>query len=136
MLTCGHVVAYASEVLIESSQLRRRVPARVVSILRDMDVAVLAVDEPGFFENHPPVKFHEGLPSARDQATVYAYPRGGDTLSISQGVVSRIEFESFRYGAKGFRVQIDAAVNPGNSGGPACSGVPRVPPAFHPPNPR
>lgn len=119
ILTCGHVVAYASEVLIESSQLRRRVPARVVSIARDMDIAVLAVDEPGFFENHAPVKFHEGLPSARDQVTVYGYPKGGDTLSISQGVVSRIEFESFYYGAKGFRIQIDAAVNPGNSGGPA-----------------
>ena len=49
---------------------------------------------------------------------VIGYPTGGDTLSITAGVVSRIELKSYGSGASLLVVQIDAAINPGNSGGP------------------
>ena len=50
---------------------------------------------------------------------VYGYPQGGSTLSITKGIVSRIEFTGYSEDASGVRVQVDAAINPGNSGGPA-----------------
>ncbi len=50
---------------------------------------------------------------------VYGYPQGGSTLSITKGIVSRIEFSGYNEGISGVRVQVDAAINPGNSGGPA-----------------
>ena len=50
---------------------------------------------------------------------VYGYPQGGSTLSITKGIVSRIEFAGYNEGTSGVRIQVDAAINPGNSGGPA-----------------
>ncbi len=49
---------------------------------------------------------------------VYGYPTGGTSLSITKGIVSRIEFAPFNTSVSGLRIQIDAAINPGNSGGP------------------
>jgi hypothetical protein len=53
---------------------------------------------------------------------VYGYPKGGTSLSITKGIVSRIEFTKYNYAAMGLRIQVDAAINPGNSGGPAMVG--------------
>jgi hypothetical protein len=47
---------------------------------------------------------------------------GGSSLSITKGIVSRIEFTAFNLTTSGLRIQIDAAINPGNSGGPAVTG--------------
>ena len=52
----------------------------------------------------------------------YGYPEGGNTLSITKGIVSRIEFAEYNAPVSGLRIQIDAAINPGNSGGPAVVG--------------
>ncbi|MCD7459804.1 hypothetical protein HAX54_042019 [Datura stramonium] len=91
------------------------------------------------------------LPALQDAVTVVGYPIGGDTISVTSGVVSRIEILSYvhvstsslwiaGYGLKFlpfcntlsnisywsfyFRyllAMIDAAINSGNSGGPAFS---------------
>ena len=48
------------------------------------------------------------------------YPAGGEQISYTRGVVSRIEMQNYVHiGNKAFlSVQTDAAINPGNSGGP------------------
>ena len=47
---------------------------------------------------------------------------GGRTLSATTGVVSRIEHHRYTHSGESFMsIQVDAAVNPGNSGGPALS---------------
>ena len=57
---------------------------------------------------------------------VVGYPIGGETISVTTGVVSRIEVTSYSHGATELLgIQIDAAINPGNSGSapsgrPAC----------------
>jgi hypothetical protein len=62
------------------------------------------------------------LPDTKDTVMVYGYPEGGTSLSITKGIVSRTEFVSYNFPVSGLRIQIDAAVNPGNSGGPAIIG--------------
>lgn len=48
---------------------------------------------------------------------------GGDNISVSKGVVSRVEPTQYVHGATQLlAIQIDAAINPGNSGGPAIMG--------------
>ncbi|XP_038891212.1 protease Do-like 10, mitochondrial isoform X2 [Benincasa hispida] len=48
---------------------------------------------------------------------------GGDNISVTKGVVSRIELTQYVHGASQLMaIQIDAAINPGNSGGPAIMG--------------
>ena len=48
---------------------------------------------------------------------------GGDNISVTKGVVSRVEPTQYAHGATQLMaIQIDAAINPGNSGGPAIMG--------------
>jgi len=62
------------------------------------------------------------LPGIKDAVLAYGFPTGGTSLSITKGIVSRIEFVFYNHPVSGLRIQIDAAINPGNSGGPAVAG--------------
>jgi PDZ domain/Trypsin-like peptidase domain len=62
------------------------------------------------------------LPEVKDEVLAYGYPVGGNSLSITKGIVSRIEFVTYSFPTSGLRIQIDAAINPGNSGGPVFVG--------------
>ncbi len=68
----------------------RKYLARVLSIGIECDIALLAVDDPSFWEGVEPLQFGP-LPRLQDSVAVVGYPVGGDTISITAGVVSRIE---------------------------------------------
>lgn len=55
-----------------------------------------------------------GLPKLDENVTCVGFPQGGTQISVTRGVVSRIDVDSQYV----LRIQIDAAINPGNSGGP------------------
>ncbi|UUZ51166.1 S1C family serine protease [Massilia sp. B-10] len=101
------------------TRLGDKVSATVVAVSRDMDLAILKLDDESFFDTHAPVARASVLPNVRDQVFAYGYPTGGSSLSITKGIVSRIEFVGYSRDTAGLRIQIDAAINPGNSGGPA-----------------
>jgi S1-C subfamily serine protease len=130
ILTNAHVVGYASQVLIQANQAGDKVSASVVAVARGIDLAVLKLDDDSFFKTHAPVARASVLPEVRDAVFAYGYPTGGNSLSITKGIVSRIEFANYNYGTAGLRIQIDAAINPGNSGGPAIAGEKMVGLAF------
>ncbi|MFL6657435.1 MAG: trypsin-like peptidase domain-containing protein [Massilia sp.] len=130
ILTNAHVVGYASQVEIQASQAGDKVSATVVAVARDMDLALLKLDDETFFDTHAPVARASVLPSVREQVFAYGYPTGGNSLSITKGIVSRIEFVGYSLDTAGLRIQIDAAINPGNSGGPAIAGDKMVGLAF------
>jgi S1-C subfamily serine protease len=121
ILTNAHVVLYASEVQIQANQSGDKLAASVESISPQMDLAVLKLDDEGFFKTRRAVPRSNALPEVRDAVFAYGYPTGGTSLSITKGIVSRIEFVPYNFGAAGLRVQIDAAINHGNSGGPVIS---------------
>jgi S1-C subfamily serine protease len=122
ILTCAHVVLYASQVQIQANQAGDKISAKVEAIAPGIDLAVLKLDDESFFDTHPPLSRAKALPEIRDMVMAYGYPEGGTSLSITKGIVSRIEFESYNYPVTGLHIQIDAAINPGNSGGPAVVG--------------
>ncbi|KAG6534243.1 hypothetical protein ZIOFF_008129 [Zingiber officinale] len=80
---------------------------------------------------HQPIHVPPPPPPSASQR----YPLGGDTISVTKGVVSRIEYAHGSSDLLG--IQIDAAINPGNSGGPAfndrgeCIGVAFQEPSLH-----
>lgn len=121
ILTNAHVVNHSSQIFVQANQTTERVPATVKSIAPAIDMAIIDVENPDFYEKRPPLPLADKLPAMKQSVSVYGYPIGGEELSITQGVVSRIECASVTYGNSAVRIQIDAAVNPGNSGGPAVA---------------
>jgi S1-C subfamily serine protease len=121
ILTNAHVVKYASQIYVQPNQSARHIPARVVAITPGMDLAILKLDDESFFEKRGSLPLAEELPRVKDSINVYGYPTGGTELSVTQGIVSRIEYTDYYYQASGLRIQVDAALNFGNSGGPAVS---------------
>lgn len=122
ILTNAHVVLYPSQVQIQGNQAGDKLSATVEAFAPGIDLAVLKLDDESFFDSHPPLPRASALPQVKDPVMVYGYPTGGNSISITKGIVSRIDFASYNYSISGLRVQIDAAINPGNSGGPAVVG--------------
>ena len=97
-----------------------RYVAQVLCVAPECDMALLTVAAPAFWEGLRPVRFARALPRLEDAVTCVGYPIGGDGLSVTAGVVSRVEVTAYTHGsAELLGVQIDAAINAGNSGGPA-----------------
>jgi S1-C subfamily serine protease len=122
ILTNAHAVLYASQVQVQANAAGDKVGATVLAIAPGIDLAVLQLDDPSFFDTHPPLERASKLPQIKDPVLAYGFPTGGSSLSITKGIVSRIEFATYNYPVSGLRIQIDAAINPGNSGGPAIAG--------------
>ena len=116
ILTNAHVVRHASQIYVQPDQSDQRVSATVESIGYSIDLAVLKLDDESILDGRQALPLAEGLPRVRSDITVYGYPMGGDQLSVTKGIVSRVEFANGT-----LRTQIDAAINPGNSGGPAIT---------------
>jgi S1-C subfamily serine protease len=119
ILTNAHVVTYASQLFVEGNQSSDKLPAQVVAVSPGIDLAVLRLEDESFFDKRTPLPRTTALPEVKESVLTYGYPTGGSTLSITKGIVSRIEFTGYNDDVSGVRVQVDAAINPGNSGGPA-----------------
>ncbi len=121
ILTNAHVVLYASRILVQADQSTERVQADVVAIAPGADLAILKLRDESLFEGRPPLELADALPKMKDTVNAYGFPIGGQQLSVTEGIVSRVEYAAYRYGVAGLRIQVDAALNPGNSGGPAIA---------------
>ncbi len=120
ILTNAHVISDARFIEVQREGLARRYPATVAFVGHDCDLAVLAVADPVFFEGVAPLDLADGLPDLNDEVVALGYPMGGKRLSLTRGVVSRIDYRLYTHSQVDSHLvlQIDAAINPGNSGGP------------------
>jgi len=118
-LTNAHVVSNARRVMITMHGSARKHPARVRHIAHDCDLAILEVEDFSPFDGLQHLSVGN-VPQLESQVRVIGYPVGGDRISVTRGVVSRIDFRSYAHtrSDQHLVVQIDAAINPGNSGGP------------------
>ena len=118
-LTNAHVVSNARRLLITVHGSPQKHPARILHIAHDCDLALLEVEDFTPFQGYEYLKI--GLvPKLESQVRVIGYPVGGNRISVTRGVVSRIDFSTYSHSRSDQHlvVQIDAAINPGNSGGP------------------
>ncbi|KMT10528.1 hypothetical protein BVRB_5g116520 [Beta vulgaris subsp. vulgaris] len=119
ILTNAHSVEYYTQVKLKKRGSDTKYLATVLAIGAECDIALLTVKDDEFWEGVSPVEFGE-LPALQDAVTVVGYPIGGDTISVTSGVVSRMEILSYVHGwTELLGLQVDAAINSGNSGGPA-----------------
>jgi S1-C subfamily serine protease len=118
ILTNAHVVADQTFIQVKRAGEAMKYNATVAMVAHECDLALLTVDDPSFFAGVKPLALGT-LPRMRDKVAVYGFPIGGDELSITEGVVSRVELTGYSHsGSHLLACQIDAAINPGNSGGP------------------
>jgi S1-C subfamily serine protease len=121
ILTNAHVVSFASQIFVQFDKSGDKLAATVVAVAPGIDLAILKLDDATAFDNHPAPPASTKLPGLQQTVLAYGYPHGGAELSITRGIVSRIEFSDYYIGVEGVRIQIDAAINPGNSGGPVMA---------------
>jgi len=119
ILTNAHVVSDARYIEVQKYSGAERFPAKVKFISHCCDLALLEIDTPSFKKNLQPLKLGR-LPKIDSVVTTYGYPLGGLQLSVTKGVVSRVEMRTYAHSGvdQHLTIQTDAAINPGNSGGP------------------
>ncbi|MFI4883069.1 MAG: trypsin-like peptidase domain-containing protein [Phycisphaerales bacterium JB064] len=120
ILTNAHVVEYGQQIFVQPYLTSQRLAAKVVARNTGIDLAVLELEDDSALDGVPIAALDADLPDIGDKANAYGYPLGGEELSITEGIVSRIEFVGYTAGTLGLRIQVDAALNPGNSGGPVA----------------
>ncbi|MBC7979518.1 MAG: trypsin-like peptidase domain-containing protein, partial [Armatimonadetes bacterium] len=118
-LTNAHVVSNQQRILVTVHGSPEKYPAKVEFIGHDCDLALLSLEDFSDFVDFPTFPLGE-IPVLESQVTVIGYPVGGERLSVTRGIVSRIDFQPYSHSRSDSHlvVQIDAAINPGNSGGP------------------
>lgn len=118
VLTGAHVVANATFVQVQKLADPNKYVARVEAICHDGDLALLRIEGEAFMEDVTLAELGD-LPALRDPVSVVGYPVGGEEISITEGVVSRIEMQRYAHSGRHLlAVTVDAAINSGNSGGP------------------
>jgi S1-C subfamily serine protease len=121
ILTNAHVVEDAVAIEVKRADASERFPATVTFISHDADLALVEVHDDAFFKGARALPVGK-MPKLQQAVQVWGFPEGGRTLSITSGIVSRIEVDSYaQSGRRLLSTQIDAAINSGNSGGPVIS---------------
>ncbi len=122
ILTNAHIVGDETFIRVRRYGDAKKYNARVLFVSHITDLALLSVDDASFFDGVVPLTL-DGLPETQAEVIVLGFPTGGDTLSTTKGVISRIEHRNYSHSSFSFLAgQIDAAINPGNSGGPVMVG--------------
>jgi S1-C subfamily serine protease len=119
IMTNAHVVSNSRYLTVERDGDPNKYPARVLFVAHDCDLALITVDAPNFYKEMVPLKFG-GIPDLESTVSAYGYPIGGERMSVTTGIVSRIDFQLYTHSAidSHLAIQISAQINPGNSGGP------------------
>lgn len=121
ILTSAHVVSNAVFIEVKKENDPKKYIAKTKFISHQADLAVLEVEESDFFENTEALKLNPQV-KHRDEVIVLGYPIGGNAISTTTGVISRIEYTKYAWSKESLlAIQIDAAINSGNSGGPAVN---------------
>ena len=133
LMTNNHVIRNATTVRVGRNGLPGKFIAKILAASPECDLAIISVENTDFWEFISPLQFAfdlhntkdgDALPELGNAVTAVGYPMGGENISITKGVVSRIDLMDYTSQAPSGKllvVQIDAAINPGNSGGPVTN---------------
>jgi S1-C subfamily serine protease len=131
IMTNAHVVANSRYLTVEREGDPNKYQAKVQFIANDCDLAVITVPAPDFFKNMLPLQLG-GIPALESTVSAYGYPIGGERMSVTTGIVSRVDFQLYTHSSvdQHLAIQISAQINPGNSGGPVMQDAKVVGVAF------
>ncbi|MHC4550989.1 MAG: S1C family serine protease [Planctomycetota bacterium] len=122
VLTNAHVVSDATFIQVRRAGEAERFVAQVHAVSHELDLALLTVEKRDFFKGAKRLELG-ALARVGERVVAFGFPKGGTRITITEGVVSRIDRSSYSHSYHDNLVcQIDAAINPGSSGGPVISG--------------
>ncbi|CAF2326845.1 unnamed protein product [Brassica napus] len=121
ILTSAHVANH-SYVQVRKHGSPTKHKAKVEAFGYECDLAILVVDSEEFWKDIKPLELGD-IPFKQETVFALGYPVGGDTISVTKGVVSRIESRKYSNSSIELLViQTDAAINRGDNGGPVVMG--------------
>ncbi len=119
IMTNAHVVSNSRYLTVERDGDPNKYSASVLFVAHDCDLALIQVAAPEFGKGMVPLSFG-GIPELESTVSAYGYPIGGERMSVTTGIVSRVDFQLYTHSSidQHLAIQISAQINPGNSGGP------------------
>ena len=125
VMTNSHVARDGTFIQVMKPNSDKLYEVRLFNSAPEVDIALLEIDskdEKEFWDSVTIFPLGK-VPMKGDPVHVVGFPLGGDNPSITRGIVSRINVNMYSRAVQNLALQIDAAVNYGNSGGPAFDGV-------------
>ncbi|MCT7507759.1 S1C family serine protease [Aliarcobacter cryaerophilus] len=118
ILTSAHVVSGGKFIEVQKENDSKKYEATIKYISNQSDLALIEIEDKSFFSNTKALEITEDV-KIKDSVTAIGYPIGGNTISTTTGIVSRIEYKNYAWNSWSnlLAIQIDAAINSGNSGG-------------------
>jgi S1-C subfamily serine protease len=121
LLTNAHVVDSALRVELRRVGSDTWYRASIEYVSEASDLAMLKVADAEFSSDAKPALLSSEIEFG-SEVLVVGFPEGGDTVSVTKGVLSRTEETEYAYSyMPQIAYQIDAAINSGNSGGAVFS---------------
>lgn len=119
ILTSAGLVQDAVYITISPNSSAQSFEVKVENISHEVDLATLEPLDEEVFKDRQALDFGE-MPKPAQTVSLYGYPVGGESLSVTEGIVSRIASHTYPHSDLDFEaIQIDAATNHGNRGSPA-----------------
>lgn len=102
IITNAHSVEHFTVVSVKKRGSDRKFIAKVLAIGNECDLALLTVEDDDFWVDIEPLTFGS-LPELQASVIVVGYPIGGENISVTAGVVSRVEIQEYTHGASQVR---------------------------------
>ncbi len=118
ILTNAHVVENHVRCKVRLANSNIKYNAEPLTVCYQSDMALLKITADDFQKTAVSVQFGN-MVNIQDKVTTIGFPIGGNEMSVTEGIVSRIEMGIYAMsGLPMLQVQVDSAINSGNSGGP------------------
>ena len=122
IVTNAHVVENSLIIRVRlSNERKKKYEAKCLCVSYQADLALLEVNDQHFNQATQAADIGP-MVELETHVNIVGFPMGGEEISITKGIVSRIEVSEYAQSeCDMLQVQVDAAINPGNSGGPVFS---------------
>lgn len=98
ILTNAHSVEHFTVVKVKKRGSDHKFIAKVLAIGNECDIALMTILDEDFWTDLNPLTFGP-LPELQASVIVMGFPIGGENISVTAGVVSRVEIQEYTHGA-------------------------------------
>lgn len=109
IVTNAHVIEHGKNVQVKRQWEGKKYEARILAVIHNVDIALLTVNDESFWTDHFALEISSEPIRLQFAVDVVGYPVGGQTVCITNGVVSRIDWHSYcQSGYSNLCITVDA----------------------------